>query len=306
MFTGTAHPEIGKKIAEHLGVEMGKVSINRFKDGEIKIKIEENIRGMDVFIVQPTFSPGDNLLELLLFLDAAKRASAKGITAVIPYFGYARQDRKDEPRVPISAKLMANLIITAGANRVLTIDLHADQIQGFFDIPLDHLFAAPVMVNYFKKRLDLNNTVVVAPDTGGVKRARYFAKKIGNLPIAIVDKRRSAPNKVEVFFVIGLVKNKICLIVDDIIDTGGTVVKVSELLKKDGASEIYIAATHPIFSGDAVDNLIRSEAIKEVVVSDTVPTNFNYDKIKVLSVSDILAEAIRRIHNEESVSALFI
>ncbi len=306
VFTGTAHPALGKKIVNFLGVEPGKVNIMRFKDGEIKVKIEENIRGRDVFIVQPTFPPGDNLLELLLFIDAARRASAERITAVIPYFGYARQDRKDEPRVPISAKLIADLITTAGADRVLTMDLHADQIQGFFNIPVDHLFSAPVMIDYFKKRIDLDNTVIVSPDAGGVKRARYFAKKLGNLPIAIVDKRRKAPNEVEVFFVIGEIKNKRCLIIDDIIDTGGTIIEVSKLLKDKGAYEIYVAATHGVFSGNAVKKLVETPWIEEIVVSDTIPAKGDQSKIKVLSISELLGEAIRRIHNSESVSSLFI
>ncbi|MBI5804953.1 ribose-phosphate pyrophosphokinase [candidate division TA06 bacterium] len=307
VFSGTANPELTKEICKVLRQPMGDCTICHFSDGELRVKINENIRGADVFIVQPTFSPGDNLMELLIMIDAAKRASAKRITAVIPYFGYSRQERKDQPRVPITAKLVANLITIAGANRVLTLDLHAEPIQGFFDIPVDHLYASPVLIRHFVKH-KLKDLVVVSPDTGGVPRARAFAKRLGNdTPLAIIDKRRPGPNRVEILNVVGDVDGKNCLIVDDIMDTARTISEVAVILKKNGAREIYACATHGVLSGSAIDSLERSP-IKELVLSNTIPLTADkkIPKIKVLSIASLLAEAIRRIHQEKSVSSLFV
>lgn len=307
IFSGTANPWLTKDICKALRQPLGDCTISRFSDGELRIKINENIRGADVFIVQPTFSPGDNLMELLVMTDAAKRASAKRITAVIPYFGYSRQERKDQPRVPISAKLVANLITTAGANRVLTLDLHAEPIQGFFDIPVDHLYASPVLISHFVMH-KLKDLVVVSPDTGGVPRARAFAKRLGNdTPLAIIDKRRPGPNRIEILNVVGDVAGKNCLIVDDIMDTARTISEVAIILKKNGAKDIYACATHGVLSGNAIDSLQRSP-IKELVISDTIPLapEKRIPKIKVLSIARLLAEAIRRIHQERSVSSLFV
>lgn len=307
IFSGTANPELTKEICKVLRQPMGDCTICHFSDGELRVKINENIRGADVFIVQPTFSPGDNLMELLIMIDAAKRASAKRITAVIPYFGYSRQERKDQPRVPITAKLVANLITIAGANRVLTLDLHAEPIQGFFDIPVDHLYASPVLIRHFIKRR-LKDLVVVSPDTGGVPRARAFAKRLGDdTPLAIIDKRRPGPNRVEILNVVGDVAGKNCLIVDDIMDTARTISEVAVILKKNGAREIYACATHGVLSGSAIDSLERSP-IKELVLSNTIPLTAGkkIPKIKVLSIASLLAEAIRRIHQEKSVSSLFV
>ncbi|MBI4726859.1 ribose-phosphate pyrophosphokinase [candidate division TA06 bacterium] len=307
IFSGTANPWLTKDICKALRQPIGDCTISRFSDGELRVKINENIRGADVFIVQPTFSPGDNLMELLIMIDAAKRASAKRITAVIPYFGYSRQERKDQPRVPISAKLVANLITVAGANRVLTLDLHAEPIQGFFDIPVDHLYASPVLISHFVKH-KLKDLVVVSPDTGGVPRARAFAKRLGNdTPLAIIDKRRPGPNRIEILNVVGDVTGKNCLIVDDIMDTARTVSEVAVILKKNGAKDIYACATHGVLSGSAIDSLERSP-IKEMVLSNTIPLtpDKRIAKIKVLSIAKLLAEAIRRIHQEKSVSSLFV
>ncbi len=307
IFSGTANPGLTKDICKVLRQPMGDCTICHFSDGELRVKINENIRGADVFIVQPTFSPGDNLMELLIMIDAAKRASAKRITAVIPYFGYSRQERKDQPRVPITAKLVANLITIAGANRVLTLDLHAEPIQGFFDIPVDHLYASPVLIRHFIKH-KLKDLVVVSPDTGGVPRARAFAKRLGNhTPLAIIDKRRPGPNRVEILNVVGDVAGKNCLIVDDIMDTARTISEVAIILKKNGARDIYACATHGVLSGSAIDALKRSP-IKELVLSDTIPLTpeKKISKIKVLSIATLLAEAIRRIHQEKSVSSLFV
>jgi ribose-phosphate pyrophosphokinase len=307
IFSGTANPGLTKEICKVLRQPMGDCTISHFSDGELRIKINENIRGADVFIVQPTFSPGDNLMELLIMTDAAKRASAKRITAVIPYFGYSRQERKDQPRVPITAKLVANLITIAGANRVLTLDLHAEPIQGFFDIPVDHLYASPVLIRHFIKH-KLQDLVVVSPDTGGVPRARAFAKRLGNdTPLAIIDKRRPGPNRVEILNVVGDVAGKNCLIVDDIMDTARTISEVAIILKKNGARDIYACATHGVLSGSAIEALKRSP-IKELVLSNTIPLvpEKKISKIKVLSIATLLAEAIRRIHQEKSVSSLFV
>jgi ribose-phosphate pyrophosphokinase len=307
VFSGRANNPLAEKICKNLKIELGQVSIQDFADGEIKIKIQENVRGIDVFVVQPTHPPAENLLELLLMIDALKRASAERITAVIPYYGYARQDRKDEPRVPISAKLIADLIVTAGALRVLTVDLHAEQIQGFFNIPVDHLYATPVLVDYFSKN-DLSNLVVVAPDTGRANRARGFAKRLGdNIPIAVIDKRRPAPNEAEVITVIGDVAGKDVLIFDDIIDTGNTLIAAAKVLKSQGAKKIIACATHPVFSKNTVSKL-EASTITEVTVTDTIQLarEKQSKKVTVLSVSSLLAEAISRIHQGESVSSLFI
>lgn len=305
VFQGNANPLLGKKICLYLGIEEGKIDVLRFSDGEIRVKIGENVRGKDVFIIQSTNPPAENLMELLIIMDAARRASARRITAVTPYFGYARQDKKDEPRVPISAKLVADLITVAGAQRILAMDLHVEQIQGFFNIPFDHLYAAPVIIEYFKQ-FDLSNFVVVSPDPGGVNRSRAIAKRLGNLPIAIVDKRRPEPNKSSVINIIGEVKGKDVLITDDIIDTGGTIAGASNALYERGAKDIFVCATHPVLSDDAVKR-ISSAPIKSLVVTDTIPlSNKKKDIITVLSVSELLGEAIRRIHEERSVSSLFI
>ncbi len=303
---GNASARLAEEISRHLGVKLTDVLVTKFKDGEIRVQIRENIRGFDVFIIQSTNPPADNLLELLLLADAAKRASAKRITAVIPYFGYARQDRKDQPRVPISAKVMADLIQVVGVNRVLTLDLHADQIQGFFDIPVDNLFVTPVIKEYFGE-LDPSIWTVVAPDVGATKRARAIARKLGNLPLALIDKRRPEPNVAEVLNVIGTVEGKKLLILDDIIDTGNTIVVAANRLKELGALEIRVAAAHALFSDNAVEKLCRAP-VEEVVITNSIEhrKEFNMKKLKILSVAPLLAEAIRRIHKEESVSALFI
>jgi len=304
IFSGTANLLLAKKIAQHLDIPLGDVEISRFNDGEIFVKYNENIRGTDVFIVQPTSPPGDNILELLLMIDAARRASAKRITAVIPYFGYARQDRKDQPRVALSAKLMANLISTAGANRVLTLDLHSASIQGFFDIPFDHLYSSAIFVDYIKE-IKLENPVVVAPDMGSSKRAGAYANRL-HAELALVDKKRSIPNKVDTGTLIGEVEGKDVVIVDDIVDTGGTLCVAANLLRKAGAKEIFVACTHPLLSGGAVDK-IQESPISQIVVSDTVfvPEEKKKGKIKILTSAPLFGEAIKRIHNEESISSLF-
>ncbi|MGQ9535176.1 MAG: ribose-phosphate diphosphokinase [bacterium] len=306
LFAGSASVELAKEITDKIGISMSKSTVTKFADGELKIKIEENIRGQDVFIVQSTNPPAENLLELLLFLDAAKRASAERITAVIPYYGYARQDRKDEPRVPISAKLIADLLATSGANRVLTIDLHAEQIQGFFDIPVDHLYAVPVFIDYLHQ-LKIKNCIVVSPDAGRVNRVRAFARRLGkDIPIAIIDKRRTGPNQSMVVNVIGEVKGKNAVIYDDMIDTGGTIIDAAEALAKKDINDIYVCAVHGIFSRDAIPKLNKSP-IKKLVITNTLKINTEkmIDKLHILSIADLLAEAIKRIHNNESISSLF-
>ncbi|MCS7250645.1 MAG: ribose-phosphate pyrophosphokinase [candidate division WOR-3 bacterium] len=309
IFTGRANPQLAQKICEILNLPLGKITIYNFADGEIYLRIEESVRGCDVFLIQPTNPPAENVLECFLFLDALKRASAGRITAVIPYFGYARQDRKDEPRVAISAKLIADLLQKSGADRILTVELHAEQIQGFFDIPVDHIYSAPIFIEYFKKEKEeiLKEAIVVSPDIGGARRAMGFAKRLGELPIAIIDKRRIGPNQAEVYHLIGEVKNKVCIIFDDLIDTAGTIVKASEILKEKGAKEIYVCACHPLFSKDSCDKILNSP-IDEVFVSDTIflPQEKLNNKIKQLTISKLLAEAIKRIHSNESVSSLFI
>ncbi len=306
IFTGNANPELAEKICDYLGIELGKAVVDRFSEGEIRVKIDQNVRGNDVFIIQPTCPPpNENLMELLIMIDALRRASAARITAVIPYFGYARQDRKDQPRVPISAKLVANLITTAGANRVLTMDLHAGQIQGFFDIPLDHLFAVKIFVDHLKNILDVSNLAVVSPDVGGIKMARAYAKRLG-VPLAIVDKRRISMETAEVMNILGDVEGKDVCIVDDIIATGGSLVEAVQALKGKGARDVYATITHPVLSGPAIERLRKSE-IKKLYVTDTIPIpkEKKIPKIEVLSVAELLGEAIKRIHKEESVSVLF-
>jgi ribose-phosphate pyrophosphokinase len=307
VFTGTANPVLAERICRHLGVPLGDCSIGTFSDGEICLQINENVRGADVFVVQSTCTPvGHNIMELLLMLDALRRASAKRITAVLPYYGYSRQDRKDRPRVPISAKVVASLLVTAGANRVLTLELHAGQIQGFFDIPVDHLFSAPVMVEYFRK-LDLENLTVVSPDAGGVERARAFAKRL-EAPLAIIDKRRERANVADVMNVIGDVEGRSCLIIDDLVDTAGTLVKAAEALLDHGAVSTYGCCTHPVLSGPALDN-IENSRLTELLVSDSIPLSeraANCGRIRQLSVAPLLAGAIESIYEETSISRLFV
>lgn len=307
IFTGNANPALAHEICHNLGIEMGRAMIRTFADGEVYLQIQENVRGADVFIIQPTCTPVDsNLMELLLMIDALKRASAERITPVLPYYGYARQDRKDKPRVPISARLVAALLETAGADRVLTLDLHAAQIQGFFDIPVDHLFAAPVMIDYFKSQ-NVPDLTVVSPDAGGVERARAFAKRL-NAPLAIIDKRREEANVAEVMNVVGEVRNRHCLLVDDLIDTAGTLVKGAEALMEKGATGVSACATHAVLSGPAVER-IEASCLTEVVVTNSIPLSDekrNCSRIKSLSIAKLLAEAIRSIHEETSVSVLFI
>ncbi|WP_353683254.1 ribose-phosphate pyrophosphokinase [Thermodesulfovibrio sp. 3907-1M] len=308
LITGNANPELAKKVSDYLQIPLTETIVSTFSDGEIMVQIKENVRGSDAFVIQSTCTPvNHNIMELLLMIDALKRASAGRITAVIPYYGYARQDRKAQPRVPISAKLVANLITVAGASRVLSIDLHAGQIQGFFDIPVDHLLATPVILDYLKKNNLLNNIIVVSPDAGGTERARAFAKKI-NAPLAIIDKRRDAPNVSKVMHVIGDVKDKDALIIDDMIDTGGTLVQAAEALKEKGAKRVFAACTHAVLSGAAIERLNNS-VLEEVIVTDTIPVHDKKDKcskIKVLTVAHLLGEAIKRIHEETSISSLFV
>ncbi len=306
LFAGSASVELTQEIAKNIGISVSKSTVTKFADGELKIKIEENIRGQDVFIVQSTNPPAENLLELLLFLDAAKRASAERITAVIPYYGYARQDRKDEPRVPISAKLIADLLAASGADRVLTIDLHAEQIQGFFNIPVDHLYAVPVFIDYFHQ-LKLKNCIVVSPDAGRVNRVRAFARRLGkDIPIAIIDKRRTGPNQSMVVNVIGEVQGKNAIIYDDMIDTGGTIIDAAEALVNKGVKDIYVCAVHGLFSRDAIPRLNKSP-IKKLAITNTVKIAREkmIEKLDILSIAELLAEAIKRIHNNESISSLF-
>jgi len=306
LFSGTANPRLAQLIGEHIGVKVGEAKMQRFADGEVYFQLLENVRGVDVFVVQPTCYPVDqHLMELLVMIDALKRASAARITVVVPYYGYARQDRKDRPRVAISAKLIADLLTTAGANRALFVDLHAAQIQGFFNIPVDHIFASPVLVSYFKE-LKLPNLTVVSPDAGGVERARFFAQKMG-VPLAIVDKRRTDMNVAEVMHVVGDVSGKTCLIIDDIIDTAGTLVKTVDALYASGATAVYACASHAVLSGPAIDRIAGSR-IEQVVVTDTIPLREaaqKLPKIKVLSIAGLLGTAIENIHLETSVSTLF-
>lgn len=308
VFTGNSNPALAQKICEGLGMPMGNARVKTFSDGEVLVEIGENVRGRDVYVVQSTCAPtNNNLMELLVMTDALKRASAATITAVIPYYGYARQDRKAAPRTPISAKLVADLVTTAGVDRVVTIDLHAAQIQGFFDIPVDNLYAAPVILNHLKERFAGQDLVMVTPDAGGTERARAFAKRL-DCPMALIDKRRTGPNVAEVMHLIGDVKGKIAIILDDMIDTAGTLTQAAGALKQNGAAAIYAAATHGVLSGPAIDR-INGSVIEEVLLTDTIPLGEKAErtsKIKVVSVAGLLAEAIRRIHDDESVSSLFV
>jgi ribose-phosphate pyrophosphokinase len=307
IFSGTANERLADDVCEFLGLTRNQALVTRFKDGEAYVQIQENVRGADVFVIQPTSRPVDeHLMELLLMIDALKRASARRITAVVPYYGYSRQDRKDKPRAPISAKLVADLLTTAGADRALIIDPHAPQIQGFFNIPVDPLFASPVLVDYFK-RLNLPNLTVVSPDAGGVERARFFAKKMDSA-LAIVDKRRVEANVAEIMNVIGDVQDRTCLIIDDLIDTAGTLVKTASALIENGATAVYACCSHPVFSGPAVETIAQS-CIKEVVVTDTIPLSEaakKEPKIVVRSVAGLIGRAIQSIHEETSVSKLFV
>lgn len=306
ILTGNANPELAHKICEYLGVKLARAKVNQFSDGEIQVEIDESVRGMDTFVVQPTCPPvNQNLMELLVMLDALKRASAGRITVVIPYYGYARQDRKVLPRTSISARLVANLITVAGASRVLGMDLHAGQIQGFFDIPVDHLYALPVQIKYVRKIK--GEIVVVSPDAGGVERARELGKRI-NATIAIIDKRRERANVSKVMHVIGDVKGKTAVLLDDMIDTGGTIVQAAQALVDDGAKVVYACCTHPVLSGEAIDR-INNSALKELIATNTIPLSDHAKKskkIKIIDVSPILGEAIKRIHSDASVSSLFI
>jgi ribose-phosphate pyrophosphokinase len=307
IFTGSANPALAHEMCSHLGLEVGEVKLRRFSDGEINLQILENVRGADCFVVQPTCSPVEfHLMEVFCMMDALKRSSAERITAVLPYYGYGRQDRKDKPRVPISAKLVASLLEEAGADRIMALDLHAAQIQGFFDIPVDHLFFRPVMIDYFKHQ-NVTNLTVVSPDAGGVERARSVAKRL-NAPLAIIDKRREEANVAEVMNVIGDVEGQHCLIVDDLIDTGGTLVKGAEALIQYGAASVTACATHAVLSGPAVQK-IRDSEIKEVVLSNSIPLSKEAmvcGKIRQLSVAPLLARAVQSIHEETSVSILFL
>ncbi|MBR2386481.1 ribose-phosphate pyrophosphokinase [bacterium] len=307
IFSGRSNPKLTQEIADYLGTRVAPMIIKNFSDGEIYVQIEDSVRGDDVFIVQPTCEPvNDNLFELLVMIDAFKRASAKTITAVIPYYGYARQDRKTSGREAITAKLVADLLTTAGANRVLAMDLHTGQIQGFFNILVDHIYATPIIVNYIKNlNLDPESIVAVSPDTGGVQRTRVFAKQL-NCPLAIIDKRRDKHNVAIAAHVIGDVKDKVCVMIDDMIDTAGTICEASKLLKAHGAREVYVCAAHPVFSGPALKRLDEAP-IKEVIVTNTIPLSNDYipPKITQLSVAPLLGEAISRIHDDQSVSSLF-
>lgn len=304
IITGNCHPQLAQDICDYLGISIVSAEITRFEDGEIGVNIDETVRGADVFVVQPTSPPvNENLMELLVLIDALRRASARRITAVVPYYGYARQDRKASPRDPITAKLVANLITTAGARRLLSVDLHAPQIQGFFDIPVDHLYAAPIMVDYFKEK-NLENTIAVAPDVGAVKRVRAFAESL-DIPLAIVDKRRPRANVAEVKNVIGDVNGKHVILLDDIIDTAGTITEAAKVLKEKGARDVYVCASHGLFSGPAIERL-KTAPISEIIITDTIPQkDHGLENLKVLSVAPLLGEAIDRIFRDLSVSVLF-
>ena len=306
LVAGTSNPALAQKVADYAGRTLTAIDIRRFSDGEIFVEVQENVRGRDVFVIQSSCAPAnEHLMELLIIADALKRASARRITAVLPYYGYARQDRKVQPRTPITAKLVADLLVAAGIGRVLTMDLHAGQIQGFFDVPVDNLFATPVLLPYIQERLDGQDIVVVSPDAGGVERARAYAKRIG-AGLAICDKRRPRANQAEVTTIIGDVEGKGCVLVDDMIDTAGTMTKAAEALRNNGASEVFALATHGVLSGPAIDR-IRDSVITELVITDTIPLKDDAGgKIRVVSVADILGEAISRTHIGASVSSLFI
>ncbi len=302
--TGNSNRKLAESIVTYMDTSLTNTEVTRFSDGEIRIKIDENIRGADVFIIQSTHAPAENLLELLILIDAARRASARRITAVIPYFGYARQDRKDQPRVPITAKLVANLITTAGADRVLTIDLHAGQIQGFFDIPVDHLYGSPILIEHFREEVQ-GEIAIISPDVGSIKTARACAKRL-NCSLALVDKRRPAPNQSEVMHVIGDVQGKQAIIIDDMVDTGGTLTGAADALIKHGAETVYAGCTHPVLSGDSMEK-VNSSHLKELVVTDTIPIpeEKKTGKLRIKTTAGLLGDAIGRIHEEKSVSVLF-
>ncbi|MEK6577486.1 MAG: ribose-phosphate pyrophosphokinase [Nitrospirota bacterium] len=308
LFSGNSNPDLAEMISSYLKISLGKATVSAFADGEILVRIEENVRGMDVFIMQSCCNPvNKNIMELLILIDALKRASSQRITAVIPYYGYARQDRKDQPRVPITAKLVADLITAAGADRVLTMDLHAGQIQGFFNIPVDHLYSTPIMLEHINKKMDLTDLVVVSPDAGGVERARAFAKRL-KVGLAIIDKRRDAPGMAKVMNVIGDVADKDILILDDMIDTAGTICQSAEAVKANGARKVLAGCTHAVLSGPALQRL-NDAPIDEIIVTDTIPLNGRdkvCKKIVLLSVAPLLGEAIKRIHEEASISSLFV
>lgn len=306
IFSGSSNLPLATEICDYLGMSLGSVKLKRFSDGEVCFQILENVRGQDVFLIQPTCPPvADHLVELLVMIDAFKRASAKRITAVLPYYGYARQDRKDKPRVPISSKLVGDLLSAAGAHRLLTVDLHADQIQGFFNVPVDHLYATPVLLDYLKG-MEFHRLVVVSPDSGGVERARFYAKVL-KANLAIIDKRRVADNQAEVMNIVGDVDGRDVIIVDDMIDTGGTIVKATEEMRKKGARRLFAAASHGVLSGPAINRLSASE-FEQVIITNTIPLTPEKEipKIKVLSVAGLLGEAIKSIHEETSVSKLFV
>jgi ribose-phosphate pyrophosphokinase len=308
LFTGTSDRELAREVAGHLELDLGDTTVSTFSDGEIMVRLNENVRGSDAFVIQSTCTPvNDNIMQLLLIIDALKRASAGRITAVIPYYGYARQDRKVQPRVPISAKMVADLITAVGTNRVLTVDLHAGQIQGFFNIPVDNLYAAPVLVEYIKKKYVSDNLVIVSPDAGGVERARAFAKRL-NCSIAIIDKRREKANECEVMNVIGDVLDKDTLLLDDMVDTAGTMAQAAKALIEQGARRVSAACTHAVLSGSAIER-INNSAMEELIVTNTIPLDSKMTlcrKLKVLSIASLLGDAIKMIHEESSISSLFV
>ena len=309
LVSGTSNPTLSKKISEFLDVPLVNPQLRRFANGEVYCEIEKNVRGADVFVIQSTCAPvNEHLMELLIIVDALKRASANSITAVVPHYGYSRQDRKSAPRTPITAKLVADMMTIAGCTRVITMDLHAGQIQGFFSIPFDNIFASPVVLEYVQKNLDPTNLITVSPDAGGVERVRYYAKRM-NTDLALIDKRRTGPNVAEAMNVIGDVVGKDCIIIDDMIDTAGTLVQAAKALRKNGAKKIYAAATHPVFSDPAIQRLAECEELEAVIVTDTIPLSEKarkLDKIKVVTTADILSKAIHRTYNHDSVSSLFI
>lgn len=309
LVSGTSNPTLSKKISEFLDVPLVNPQLRRFANGEVYCEIEKNVRGADVFVIQSTCAPvNEHLMELLITVDALKRASANSITAVVPHYGYSRQDRKSAPRTPITAKLVADMMTIAGCSRVVTMDLHAGQIQGFFNIPFDNIFASPVILEWVQKNLDPQNLITVSPDAGGVERVRYYAKRM-NADLALIDKRRTGPNVAEAMNVIGDVNGKDCIIIDDMIDTAGTLVQAAKALRKNGAKKIYAAATHPVFSDPAIHRIAECNELEAVIVTDTIPLSEQakkLDKIKVVTTADILAKAIHRTFNHDSVSSLFI
>lgn len=309
LVSGSSNPTLSKKISEFLDVPLVNPQLRRFANGEIYCEIDKNVRGADVFVIQSTSAPvNEHLMELLIMVDALKRASANSITAVVPHYGYSRQDRKGAPRTPITAKLVADMMTIAGCSRVVTMDLHAGQIQGFFSIPFDNIFASPVLLDYINKNLDKSNLITVSPDAGGVERVRHYAKKL-EADLALIDKRRTGPNVAEAMNVIGEVNGKDCIIIDDMIDTAGTLVQAARALRKNGAKKIYCAATHPVFSHPAIERIAQCEELESIIVTDTIPLSEEarkLDKIKVVTTADILAKAIHRTFNHDSVSSLFI